>query len=267
MTWVRLDDGFDEDPRIVEAGLAAAGLLALLLCFSNRGLTDGYVPSVIIRQKIRTESKRALLRRMIRLGLLAPCERDGIRGYQIHADFTGLQPSRADVLALRATRAAIGRKGGLAKGKQPASKQLGKSEAKPCPVPARPDPDVQKEPLASADAPAADGFPAFWAAYPRRVGRLKAEQVWRKLKASADLVAIITAAVHQHAASPQWMKDGGQYVPHPATWLSQRRWEDELEVVNGNGGPASHWYDNCHHIPPCTRLVDHQFFLSKEATT
>jgi hypothetical protein len=24
-----------------------------------------------------------------------------------------------------------------------------------------------------------------------------------------------------------WMKDGGQFVPHPATWLNQGRWDDE----------------------------------------
>ena len=27
------------------------------------------------------------------------------------------------------------------------------------------------------------------------------------------------------------MKDNGQYIPNPATWLNQGRWEDELEAA------------------------------------
>ena len=25
----------------------------------------------------------------------------------------------------------------------------------------------------------------------------------------------------------EWKKDGGKYIPHPATWLRARGWEDE----------------------------------------
>jgi len=28
----------------------------------------------------------------------------------------------------------------------------------------------------------------------------------------------------------QWRKDNGQFIPNPATWLNQRRWEDELAI-------------------------------------
>lgn len=28
--------------------------------------------------------------------------------------------------------------------------------------------------------------------------------------------------------SADWTKDGGQYIPHAATWLNGKRWEDEL---------------------------------------
>ena len=31
--------------------------------------------------------------------------------------------------------------------------------------------------------------------------------------------------------SVQWQRDGGKYIPHPSTWLNQRRWEDETETV------------------------------------
>ena len=35
------------------------------------------------------------------------------------------------------------------------------------------------------------------------------------------------AAVERHQASPQWQKDGGQFIPHPKTWLREGRWKDE----------------------------------------
>ncbi len=28
----------------------------------------------------------------------------------------------------------------------------------------------------------------------------------------------------------QWQKEGGQYIPNPATWLNQNRWEDEIKI-------------------------------------
>jgi hypothetical protein len=34
-------------------------------------------------------------------------------------------------------------------------------------------------------------------------------------------------AVGRQRASRQWREDGGRYIPHPATWLNQGRWEDE----------------------------------------
>ena len=34
-------------------------------------------------------------------------------------------------------------------------------------------------------------------------------------------------AVQAQRASPQWQKDGGQFIPLPSTWLNGRRWEDQ----------------------------------------
>ena len=30
--------------------------------------------------------------------------------------------------------------------------------------------------------------------------------------------------------SEQWLKDEGRYIPHPATWINGRRWEDEQPI-------------------------------------
>jgi len=75
------------------------------------------------------------------------------------------------------------------------------------------------------------GFSEFWKAYPRKVGKATAEKAWAKLKVTDELHSTILAALEKHKVSDQWTKDGGQFIPHPSTWLNQRRWEDELEAA------------------------------------
>jgi hypothetical protein len=98
--WVRLDDSFDDDPRVTTAGPAAAGLLTMLLAYSNRNLSDGFVSETTVRQKAGRQAE-SLKTVMVKVGLLKPEERDGIPGYRIHQDFVRLQPTREQVEAER----------------------------------------------------------------------------------------------------------------------------------------------------------------------
>lgn len=72
------------------------------------------------------------------------------------------------------------------------------------------------------------GFAEFWSAYPLKKAKATAEKAWAKLKPSGDLQAAILSAIAAHKLSADWQRDGGQYIPHPTTWLNQRRWEDEV---------------------------------------
>lgn len=38
-------------------------------------------------------------------------------------------------------------------------------------------------------------------------------------------------SLEQFRGSKDWLKDNGQYIPYPSTWLNQKRWEDE-DVVD-----------------------------------
>lgn len=75
---------------------------------------------------------------------------------------------------------------------------------------------------------AATGFAEFWSAYPLKKAKATAEKAWAKLKPSAELQAAILSAIAAHKLTADWQRDGGQYIPHPTTWLNQRRWEDEV---------------------------------------
>ncbi len=77
-----------------------------------------------------------------------------------------------------------------------------------------------------------DGFSEFWQAYPRKTAKQAALKAWNKLKPDADLQQTILSALEQQKRSVQWQKDGGQFIPYPATWLNGRRWEDmQIQVV------------------------------------
>lgn len=73
----------------------------------------------------------------------------------------------------------------------------------------------------------ADGFAAFWAAYPKKAGKAAALKAWNKLAPDVVLQEQMGKALEVQKQSQQWRKDGGQYIPMPATWLNGRRWEDE----------------------------------------
>lgn len=70
-------------------------------------------------------------------------------------------------------------------------------------------------------------FDQFWKLYPRKVGKQTALKAWAKLKPDMILFAEMEKALEIAKRSPDWLKDAGQYIPHPSVWLNGRRWEDE----------------------------------------
>lgn len=70
-------------------------------------------------------------------------------------------------------------------------------------------------------------FEAFWAAYPNKKSRGQAETTWVKIAPDERLTDLIIKAIAQAQASDQWKKNGGQYIPHPSTWLNAKCWLDE----------------------------------------
>lgn len=72
-------------------------------------------------------------------------------------------------------------------------------------------------------------FDRFWSAYPIKVAKKKSHEIWaKKIKPDEKLFETIMSALKEQKNSAQWIKENGQYVPHPTTWLNQERWNDEL---------------------------------------
>lgn len=71
-----------------------------------------------------------------------------------------------------------------------------------------------------------NGFDVFWNNYPRKVGRGKAEEAWKKQKPNVD--DVLKTLIWQKE-SKQWFQQNGAFVPNPSTYLNQKRWLDEKD--------------------------------------
>jgi len=71
-------------------------------------------------------------------------------------------------------------------------------------------------------------FDEFWAAYPRKVAKAVARKSFARLTEQQQLDAC--KAIANHIAYWKAKETELEFVPHPATWLNQERWEDELVI-------------------------------------
>ena len=74
-----------------------------------------------------------------------------------------------------------------------------------------------------------DTFMEFWNNYPKKVGKDAAYKSWQKVKPRIDDVLF---ALSWQCKTDQWTKNNGQFIPNPATYLNQGRWQDEQPVTD-----------------------------------
>lgn len=88
-------------------------------------------------------------------------------------------------------------------------------------------------------------FARFWSSYPNKTGKKKAEDKWTVIlrnlteKDALSLFDEIIAGLDRAKKSKQWLKDNGEFIPHPITWLNQERWNDEgVKSTFATGGTS-----------------------------
>lgn len=201
MPWVRLDDHFDENPKIAQIGPFGIALWVTALAYCNRNLTDGFIPWSVARKLVAWEwlepddrpelltadelaEPKRLLTAAFNCGMhgedvespyvikLLVCaglwdEVDG--GYQIH-DYADFQPTKAQVESERAAKVAAGQAGGIAAAQakrqralqQNPSRHPSKTLAESKPVPDPvPDPVPNSSSLSAGARNARDWFEAL----------------------------------------------------------------------------------------------------------
>ena len=70
-------------------------------------------------------------------------------------------------------------------------------------------------------------FTAFWLAYPKKKNKGSAEKWFKSHKPTKELVDTMLEKIEQQKNSKDWLKNDGQFIPYPSTWLNAKAWEDE----------------------------------------
>lgn len=75
----------------------------------------------------------------------------------------------------------------------------------------------------------------FWPAYPRRIDKQDARKAWGKLllprgslEEHEELLGSVMGGVEWYRDS-EWKNRPDDKIPHAATWLNKRRWEDAFD--------------------------------------
>lgn len=69
-------------------------------------------------------------------------------------------------------------------------------------------------------------FGIFWNDYPKKHGKAAALRAWKKMKPPLNKCIV---AIADQRTSQKWNKDGGQFIPNPATWINSGCWDDEVQ--------------------------------------
>lgn len=98
-----------------------------------------------------------------------------------------------------------------------------------------------------------NGFDSFWKAYPKKIAKQEALKAYKKAKKKPTVERLLES-LRRQIDSPKWQEEDGKYIPHPATWLNQGRWDDEVLTTSPSTGPqprrpcpcgSGMWEDKC----------------------
>ncbi|MBR6613145.1 MAG: phage replisome organizer N-terminal domain-containing protein [Clostridia bacterium] len=70
-------------------------------------------------------------------------------------------------------------------------------------------------------------FNEFYSAYPKKVNKQQVQKWFKKNKPNDKQFDYMMQRLQEFKKSKDWIKDKGQFIPYPSTWLNQKRWEDE----------------------------------------
>ena len=86
---------------------------------------------------------------------------------------------------------------------------------------------------------AAAAFEIFYKAYPNKKNVKTARTRWEKMKVTPELFAAIMEGLERAKNSHEWGKDGGAYIPYPATWLNGEGWKNEYKPLRQAATPKA----------------------------
>jgi hypothetical protein len=234
MPWLKLDDNFITNPKLLSTTLEEKALHFWWMGYCAKELTDGLVERhliPIIAAMAGVTNWQPAVDGLVEKGLW---EVDG-DNYRIH-DYLEYNPSREQVLEDRAEareRMHKIRSQDVRANVTRSSQDVRVRLNDPVPVPV---PDIHEESICAANAsqsehdeekPATSGytdeFETFWQSYPRKLDKAAAFRAWKaRLKGKAPPSDMVSAARH-YAEYCELRGVETQYVKHAATFLGPDR--------------------------------------------
>lgn len=225
MSWIKFDTATPDKPEVwkiaADLGIdpdAVVGKLLRVWTWFDTHTSDGNAPSVTKVTLDRHVSNAGFCDSMVRAGWMT--EVDGVISL---TNFTRHNGETAKKRALTASRQANFRNDRVTPTALPREEKK-REDIKP---------PVSPKGTPRAARSAGPLFDQFWLAYPRKVAKADAEKAWAKINPEQPLFDEIMRGLSAAANSQAWLKDGGQFIPHPATWLNGKRWTDAV-----SGQPA-----------------------------
>lgn len=77
-------------------------------------------------------------------------------------------------------------------------------------------------------------FEKFWAEYPsckRKGSKLDASKVFKKYEKDADLIISVLC---KFKVDESFLKNNGEFIPSPSSWLNKKHWENEFWLEQNN---------------------------------
>jgi hypothetical protein len=212
MTWVRIDDGFPNHPKIIGLSDGAFRLYITALCYSNAYLTDGIVPQKTIKKLSNSRHISAL----IEANLWEKCGDDIIiLGYEEYQFTKERVESERKKAADRMSKSRL-----LQRTKGVTSPEVHPPHTHPIPIPIPiPNTDIHTFPTEMTS------FEEFWKLYPRKQAKGAARTAFQKALRKADIETILSG-VRRFASDPNREPE---FTAHASTWLNQERWLDEAQ--------------------------------------
>lgn len=91
-----------------------------------------------------------------------------------------------------------------------------------------------KKPARPAIKKPADGFDDWWKQYPKKVGKIDARKAYGSAIKQGATPQDLLDGLQRHNTNWKTKNTERQYIPYPASWLRDGRWEDELDTPDSN---------------------------------
>lgn len=220
----------DEHPKIAPLSDKAFRALFEATFYSRRMMSDGFLDGRIVLKRWGRKVADELSSNDPNRPSWIPV--DG--GWQIH-DFHKHHPMRADIEAkreaVRARRIEAGKRGGVAKAKQTASKAVANEStdvANPSSETETETETVKKKNLVQPTVEHLRDFEMFWEVYPRKQGKADALKAYTAVRKKVDAKTVRAGA---QAYALLNIGEDKSFLKMAGGWLRGERWADE-QIVN-----------------------------------